>query len=81
MTEAARAGLPWKTLWLCAVAWLVPGAGHLALGRGQPVGGAHLHLGRVVEVDLVARLAPHQRILDEMIRPNLESRTVVQLEH
>jgi hypothetical protein len=23
----------------------------------------------------------HQRILDEMIRPNLESRTVVQLEH
>ena len=23
----------------------------------------------------------HQRILDEMIRPNMESRTVVQLEH
>jgi len=33
MTEAARAGIPWKTLALCALAWLVPGSGHLALGR------------------------------------------------
>jgi len=33
MTEAARAGLPWKTLLLCLVAWFVPGSGHLALGR------------------------------------------------
>lgn len=33
MTEAARAGVPWKILSLCILAWLVPGSGHFVLGR------------------------------------------------
>lgn len=33
MTEAARAGIPWKTLSLCVLAWLVPGSAHFLLGR------------------------------------------------
>ena len=33
MTEAGRRHTPWRTYLLCALAWLVPGAGHFALGR------------------------------------------------
>jgi hypothetical protein len=33
MSEGARSGPPWRALALSALAWLVPTAGHFALGR------------------------------------------------
>lgn len=33
MTEAGSARTPWRIYLLCALAWVVPGGGHFALGR------------------------------------------------
>lgn len=33
MTEVAQARFPWRAVALAAMAWIVPGSGHLILGR------------------------------------------------
>lgn len=33
MTEVAQARFPWRAVALCTVAWLIPGGGHLLLGK------------------------------------------------